>query len=220
MCALAAATSNALLLDSKPRDAGREVAASPLGLGWFWHAASAPLFVTALSFGVVNSVYWSFAVDLISRAGGYSSAAGPAFYAILGTFGFAGLFTGDAVARFGLRRVLLATLISLGVAAGLLGLAPGWTPLVGLSAVLFGSGVMVMSALLSIWSSAVFAERPSVGFSATLVLFGIGSAAGPGVAGALAGHLGLERVFMLAATLSLLTAFVRPASGGPLSVKQ
>ena len=124
--------------------------------------------------------------------------------------GFAGLLAGDLSARFGRRRVLRATLASLGVAAGLLGLAPGWLPAVGVSAVLFGAGTMLMSALLSVWSSAVFRERPSTGFSAVLLLFGAGSVVGPGAAGAFADGFGLDAAFLLTATLALATAFARP----------
>ena len=211
-CSLAVAVLNARLL---PRGgpSGTEEWASERwpGFGWFWSAASAPLFFVALSFGAVNAVYWSFAVDLISGAGNHSPAVGPALYAVLGVSGFAGLFTGDAVDRFGLRRVLSATLVSLGLAAGLLGLGPGALPAVAASAVLFGAGVMVMSALLSVWSSAVFRERPSAGFSAALLLFGIGSVVGPGAVGIFAGESGLGLAFLLAGALSFATAFVRPA---------
>ena len=210
-CAVAAAAINARLL---PR-AGYHGAEAAVpkgrpGLGWFWSSASAPLFAVALSFGAVNAVYWSFAVDLVSGVGGFSPATGPALYAVLGVAGFAGLFAGDLSARFGLRRVLRATLASLGVAAGLLGLAPGWLPAVGVSAVLFGAGTMLMSALLSVWSSAVFRERPSTGFSAALLLFGAGSVVGPGAAGAFADGFGLDAAFLLTATLALATTFVRP----------
>ena len=40
------------------------------------------------------------------------AAAGPAFYAVVGVSGFVGFLTGDAVSRYGLGRVLLATLVS------------------------------------------------------------------------------------------------------------
>ncbi len=167
-------------------------------LGWNWlvRAGSAPLFIVALSFGVVNAIYWSFAVDLLTRSGEFyelSRAAGPVFYAVLGVVGFAGLFTGDAVARFGLRRVLVAIQASLGISVGLLGLAPASLLAVGVSAVLFGIGVMTMSALLSVWSSAVFPEQPSTGFSATLFVFAVGNVAGPVAAGAFAVNSDLTR---------------------------
>jgi len=166
----------------------------------------------ALSFGVVNAVYWSFAVDLVSGAAGSGPGTGPLLYVALGIFGFSGLATGDAVARFGLRLTLAATLVALGLAAGLLGLAPGSLPTVAASAVLFGSGVMFMSALLSLWSSDVFRERPSTGFSAALLLFGIGGIVGPAAVGVAAERYGLGGIFLLVGALAILTAMIRPAS--------
>ena len=134
----------------------------------------------------------------------------PLFYSVLGAAGSVGLFTGDAVARFGLGRVLPATLALLGVASLLLGTAPSFWVAVGVSAALFGAGVMLMSALLSVWSSAVFPEHPSIGFSTALFVFGIGLVAGPATFGALAGAYGFESAFLGAGVLTLLTMFVRP----------
>src|SRR4028119_259252 len=74
---LAVAALNAALLPRGPANTGETKTPGWPGLGWFWCAASAPLFGVALSFGVVNAVYWSFAVDLVSSAGGLSPNAGP-----------------------------------------------------------------------------------------------------------------------------------------------
>ena len=157
-------------------------------------------------------MYWSFAVDLVSGAAGSGPGTGPLLYVALGIFGFSGLATGDVVASFGLRLTLAATLVALGLAAGLLGLAPGSLPAVAASAILFGSGTMFMSALLSVWSSDVFREWPSTGFSAALLLFDIGSVAGPAVAGAAAERYRLGGIFLLLGALTMSTALVRPAS--------
>ena len=82
------------------------------------------------------------------------------------------------------------------------------------SAVLFGSGVMFMSALPSVRSSDAFRERPSTGFSAALLLFGAGSMAGPAAVGAAADRYGLGGSFLRIAALAILTALVRPAPEG------
>jgi MFS family permease len=121
-----------------------------------------------------------------------------------------GLSTGDAIARFGLGLTLAVTLVSLGVAAGLVGLAPGPSAAVAASAVLFGAGTMFMSALLSVWSSTVFRERPSTGFSAALLPFGLGSILGPATAGAMADEYGMARIFLFIAALAISTALIRP----------
>src|SRR5918998_1508740 len=61
--------------------------------------------------------------------------------------GFVGLLTGDLVDRIGLNGTLRLTILCLGAGAMLLGVAPGSITLVGVAAVLYGAGVMFMSAL-------------------------------------------------------------------------
>lgn len=186
-------------------------------LGWLVRAESLPLFTVALSFGVFSSFYFAFAVDYIYRSGGFPSVAGPIFFIVLGVAGFVGLFTGDFISRFGLRRVLLVVLVTQGVAALLLGAAPAWWPAVVVSATLFGADVMLMSALLATWSSWVFAGQPSTGFSATLVLAGTGSVVGPAALGTFAGRFGLGAAFLLAGAISLLTILIYAAGkAGPI----
>lgn len=222
-CAVAAAVPNALILPGAAGDADEgddeedpeEGPSRRPGWGWLLRAEATPLFAVALSFGVVSAFYFSFAVDLVSRSGGPSpAAAGPLLYAVAGAAGFVGLLTGDAVGRFGLGRVLLVTLAFLGVAALMLGVAPSFLPSVIFSAALFGAGVMVMSALLSVWSSTVFPERPSTGFSATLFVFGVGLTVGPAALGALAGPFGLRAGFLVSAATVVLTAAARPKTDG------
>jgi predicted MFS family arabinose efflux permease len=205
--AVLSAALNALLLPRMPAGAAREVDAAPgrrPGVGWLLREGSVPLFVVASSFGVVNAFYWSFNADLVTSAGAPLPNAGPVLYAALGVAGFTGLLTGDLVDRVGLGPTLRFTLLCLGAGAGLLGLLPGSLVAVGASAVLYGAGVMLMSALLSVWSSAVFDERPSEGFTAALIFFGVGGVVGPAALGALGGAFGLGTAFAAAAVLILL----------------
>jgi MFS family permease len=155
-------------------------------------------------------------VDLVADSGGLSrSVAGAIFYAVMGAVGFVGLFAGDAGSRFGLGCVLSTTLASLGVAALLLGVAQSFLPCVVFSSALFGAGVMLMSALLLVWSSCVFLEQPSVGFSAALFAIGIDLVVGPALLGALIGSFGLESVFLATAALALVTTLVYQWQAAP-----
>jgi predicted MFS family arabinose efflux permease len=181
--------------------------------GWVLRAGSAPLFVAAASFGLTSGFYWSFAVDLILRSGVLPPEAGPLFYVVLGAAGFVGLATGDAVDRFGLRPTLAVILASLGGSALLLGAAPASWPAVGTSAALYGAGVMCMSALLSVWSSGVFPDGPTTGFSATLFVYGVGTVAGPVALGAFAGQSGLGAAFLAAGAVALLSVPVAAFAG-------
>jgi predicted MFS family arabinose efflux permease len=204
--AVLSAVLNALLLVGMT--AGGETARRP-GVGWAFHAESSPLFVVAFSFGVVNAFYWSFNADIVSSAGLPLPNAGPVLYAVLGVAGFAGLLTGDLVDRFGLGGTLRFTLLCLGAGSMLLGIAPGSVAVVGVAAVLYGAGVMLMSALLSLWSSRVFPGRPSQGFTAALLFFGVGGVVGPAVLGAVGGAFGLGSAFVVAAVVILLNLPIR-----------
>jgi predicted MFS family arabinose efflux permease len=201
---------NALLLPRMPHDeTGRQGDVARPGVGWLLRTGSVPLFVVAFSFGVVNAFYWSFNADIVSSAGLPLPNAGPILYAVLGVAGFIGLLTGDLVESLGLDRTLRITLLCLGAGTVLLGIGPGALVIVGFSAVLYGAGVMLMSALLSLWSSAVFEERPSQGFTAALLFFAVGGVVGPAALGALGGAFGLGAAFVVAAALILLNLPVR-----------
>ncbi|MGH3144670.1 MAG: MFS transporter [Rubrobacter sp.] len=204
--AVVAASANARVLPGgshtdKPAEDG-----NTSGFGWLARPESASLFTVAFSFGAVSAFYWAFAVDLVSGASDLVFVAGPLFYIAVGAAGFAGLLTGDAVNRFGLVVVLLAILAALGASCGLLAAAPGSLAASGVSAVLYGVGVMAMSSLLALWSSLVFSERPATGFSATLFLFGLGCVAGPAALGAYGGEFGLEAAFGISTAISVVTA--------------
>jgi predicted MFS family arabinose efflux permease len=208
VAAVFSAVLNALLLPGMSAGGERETARRS-GVGWIFRAGSSPLFVVAFSFGVVNAFYWSFNADIVSSAGFPLPNAGQVLYVVLGAAGFVGLLTGDLVERIGLDRTLRITLLCLGAGTVLLGAAPGSLPIVGVAAVLYGAGVMFMSALLSLWSSAVFRERPSEGFTAALLFFGVGGVVGPAVLGALGGAFGLGSAFVVAAVLILLNLPIR-----------
>lgn len=217
--AVVSAALNALLLPggaSRANDSAPERAPGRRsGAGRFFGGSSKPLFVVASSFGAVNAFYWSFNADLVSSAGTFLPNAGPILYAVLGAAGFAGFLTGDLAERLGLAPTLRIILLCLGIGAGLLGAAPGSLAAVGASAVLYGAGVMMMSALLSVWSSAVFGQRASEGFTAALLFFAVGGVVGPAALGALGGRFGLGTAFVVAAALILLNLFVRVAEPGP-----
>ena len=211
--ALAVTAWNALLLPAGPHGRGSEEGRSALPeLRWQWFIGprSVRLFAVAVLFGFTGTVYWTYAVDLVSRAGGFPASAGPLFWTTVGIAGIAGVATGDVISRLGLRRSLVATLAALGVATGILGAAPSSWVALGISAALFGSSFMALSAILVNWTSTVFPGQPGTGFSATQVFLAVGTITGPALMGIVAGRFGMETAFIVTALLALLTALVRP----------
>ncbi len=212
--AVVALVCNAAVLPSgngRP-DGGEE--AGLTGVRWLFRGDAVPLFVVATSFGVVSSVYYSFAVDHVSRNGDLTlplgAPLGPLMFVVLGAAGVAGFFTGDAINRLGLRRVLAVILLSAALSTVLLGVAPGSLAAAILSAALFGAYVMMISALLAVWSSRVFPEGPSAGFSAALIALAVGSVLAPASMGLIAGAFGYQTVFLICGAIAALTVIVRP----------
>lgn len=224
--ALASAVGNARLLPGRPSrgrpgppDGGRREPGDggpPARTGSttpFLGRHAVPLFSVAFVFGFSGAFYWTYAADLTAAAG-LPPAARLVLWTLVGATGVAGLVTGDLVGRLGLRPVLAGALTVLAAGIALLGLAPGsWAAVAG-SAALYGPGFMTMSALLAVWSSAVFPDRPSAGFTATLLLLAAGSVAGPATLGVLAGALDLPALFLVAAALTLLGLLAAAPRGG------
>ncbi|WP_405803130.1 MFS transporter [Streptomyces sp. NBC_01187] len=176
----------------------------------FARRAAVTLFATALLYGLVGAVYWAFAVEAVASAAGAESVLTPLFWTLMGLAGTAGVLTGHAIGRFGLRRVHAGLFAGIGAAVALLGLAPGSLPAVLVSAVLYGPCFMAGSGLLAVWSHQVFPEQPATGFSGTVFFLGLGTLAGPAVAGAVAAAWGLRFALVATAALCALALAMRP----------
>ncbi len=200
--ALAVTLYNGWLLRGLPRPAPRPP--QPIRLT----AEATPLFVSAFSYGVLGSVYWTFAVDLITGHG--TATTGPLFWTLVGVAGLGGLLTARTLARLGLRRTHPLLFLMLAAAIAVLAVAPGSVVAAGVSALLYGPAFMAVSAVLAVWSYQVFPARPAAGFSAVVFCLGLGTIAGPVTLGAVAAGFGLPAAFLLTAGLTAATALVRP----------
>ncbi|MEV0223133.1 MFS transporter [Streptomyces sp. NPDC050704] len=178
-----------------------------------YRRSALPLLLTAVLYGVVGSVYWSFAVEAITDAAGTGSATAPLFWSLMGAAGMVGALAGHAIARYGIRRVHLGLFCGIAVALALLGLAPDALPAVVLSALLYGPCFMTGSGLLAVWSYRVFPEKPSAGLSVTVFFLGLGTIAGPALLGAYAELHGLRAAFLLTAGIAALALMCAPSRG-------
>lgn len=195
-----------------PGDAPRQETGTPrpaVGVRWFARRSAVPLFVTALSYGVVGSVYWLLAVEAVSAAG-TGTHIRALFWTLTGAAGTAGVFSGAVFARLGLRRSHVALFAALALAVAVLGVMADSPVAVGMSAVVYGPAFMAGSALLAVWSYEVFPERPTTGFSATVFFLGIGTVGGPATIGVIAERYGLRAAFLLTAAVAVLTFAARP----------
>ncbi len=160
--------------------------------------------------GLASSVYWTFAVEHLSASGAGSAVEGPVFLTIVGLASVAGTAGADAARRLGGRTAFILAALAEAVALLLLGLAPAVALAVVASAILFGAAYNTVVAVEVIWSSNVFAARPSAGLAAVMVMNALGLLIGPPVLGAVADRVGLALVFVAAAGLLALTPLTAP----------
>lgn len=192
-----------------------EATASPLDLKKLkrlMHRSIRPVYWMAVSFGITNGIYLSFAVDQIDTTGGLAGlqadGAGAILFIAFGVGGIVGLWTADVERRIGLRRLVQG--IFLCSAASLLAIAVGanlWAGVI-VSAALQGLCLMSLSAIFSFVSQRLYPDISSVSFTAVLVVYALGNVSGPVLAGYLASFSSLVVVFTGAAALSLLTGLL------------
>ncbi|NBE50985.1 YbfB/YjiJ family MFS transporter [Streptomyces sp. YC537] len=182
----------------------------PLRIGLFISRAALPLHFTALFYGLSGAVYWSFAVETVTRHAPAGALTVPLFWTTMGLSGTAGVLTGWFVGRYGLRRAHTVVFTGIAAAAVLLAAAPGHTAGVLLSAVLYGCAFMAGSALLAVWSYQVFPEHPSTGFTAAVFFLGIGTFTGPALLGLFAERYGLGAAFLLTAAVAAVPLLAPP----------
>ena len=173
-------------------------------------SAAAPLYITALCFGMTNAVFLSFAADRVVAAGGLpglpEEAASAVIFLGYGICGLLGLATGRIEARTGLAPLFCAIFAAAALSLVLIALAPGsWSAVLAASG-LHGAALMMVSAVFSFWSLRLFPGRGTLGFTATLLSLAAGSVLGPALAGLLAEARGPEVMFLAAAAPSLATA--------------
>jgi predicted MFS family arabinose efflux permease len=209
--ALVATAYNLRVLPAGRHPVSSTDAARSMAHRWLLRRLAVPLYLTALSYGVIGSVYWLFAVEAIVQASGSGDRTAPLFWTLIGVSGTAAIWAGAVFARLGLARSHLLLFTCMAVATALLGMAPGSLAANAASALLYGPCFMAGSALLAVWSYQVFPEWPTTGLSATVFFLGLGTIAGPIASGILADHHGLGWTFLLTAALALTTNALAPA---------
>jgi len=224
----------AVLLRDRPEEKGlRPVAArsddpapraaQPAPLDWgrvyrakaVWHLA-----LVYIAFGLSYVVYVTFFAKYLQSEGGYTKEAAGSLWAVVGWISiFCGLIWGavsDLIGRkYGLALVYLAQAVSYGVFA--LWQSPaGYT----VSAVIFGLTAWSIPGIVAAACGDYLGPRlapAALGFVA--LFFGLGQAAGPSAAGAIADATGsFAPAFLLAAGVAFLggvgSLLLRPPTGG------
>jgi len=168
-----------------------------------WH-----LGLVYVAFGFSYIIFMTFFFKHLMVAGGYSKAAAGSLFMAMGWANlFCSFFWGGLSDRIGRKWSLMLIYLIHAAAFTLFGLAA--TPAVfTLAAMLYGSTAFSIPAIMSASCGDIFGQRlapAALGF--VTLLFGIGQALGPGVAGLMADASGsFTPAFLLAAGVALLGA--------------
>ena len=170
----------------------------------FTRAACVPLYGTLVVYGLLFSVYLTFAVDLVSSVGAMKSPVDKLFWPLLGIAGLTTIFTGGAVGRYGVRVLLSVSLPLCGLSYSMLAFAPNSLWVILGSAVLFGATSIAPGTGFMVWGIRLFHERPSIGSGVVFLFLSIGTITGPILFGWMAPRLGATTVFLALTALSVL----------------
>lgn len=172
--------------------------------------AAGPLIVAAFGMGAASAAYWTFAGEIMSKAGGLPPSIINTAWVIVGIAGILGAAAGDLVRRFGLSAVNRVALFALAAAILALGLLPGRVASAYGACGLFGAAYIMLTGVYLIWGVRVFADRPAVGLALPFLTVVVGQVAGAPIAGGLIGRVGYATAFTAFAGIALITMLTAP----------
>lgn len=178
-----------------------------LRFSWFVCPRSGPLLGASFLLGLGAAPYWTFAVDHVVRQEILDTSGSRLFYAAIGIAGFAGAVAGDLVTRYPMRLVFTGLAAAIAASFVLLAYSTAATTAI-ISGLLFGSAYIAIHGVTTIWSTEVFADRPSAGLSASMFVMGVGLLTGPALAGLAATYVGTQVVFLAGAMVIAAAALL------------
>ncbi len=204
---IAAAVNRAVLPTGAPNGASR----AGHGLAGLVVPAAQRLFAVAALASMTSGAYFAYAPEA-AEAAGLPTWIGAAMWGALGlSGGVVGAFGGEIADRFSLGKPLAVTWLGLAAALATLQAAAG-TPAGALaSAAVFGVAFTTGFAFIAMWSQEVFPDRPTTGFTATIVCIAAGFAAGPVLYGVVATSLGRPLAPLAAAVPAVVAALLSVA---------
>jgi len=133
--------------------------------------------------GLVSSIYWVFAPDLVVRQGGLSGGDTGWMWLAVGLMGLVGGAAGDLIDRLGAGRTHALALALMAFALGLAAAAPDVLGLALISAAAFGAAYMTLTGFYLVQGVRIMDDRPAAGPVMPLLATTIGQAAGSAIAG-------------------------------------
>lgn len=168
------------------------------------------ILLVAFFFGLVCSIYWTYAVDLLFDPGEMSNIRA-IYWTVIGAAGMLGFAAGPIVGRFGLRPAYRVLFVITGIAVGSLPFIAGNNLAIMISAAIFGLGFIISTAFLGMWAMRTFAQAPATGFAIVFFLISLGQAVGPLWFGhAMYAHVSIDTLFLICGILCVILALISP----------
>lgn len=156
--------------------------------------------------GLVSSIYWVFAPDLVVREGGLSTAHASWLWLAIGLTGLMGSTAGDLIDRLGPGRTHALALALLAGSLGLAAAAPDALGLALVSAAAFGAAYMTLTGFYLVQGVRIMADRPALGPVMPLLATTVGQAVGSPLSGWMIDAGGYTAAFTGLAAFGLVVA--------------
>ena len=156
--------------------------------------------------GLVSSIYWVFAPDLVVRQGGLSTGHSGWMWLAVGLMGLTGSAAGDLIDRLGPGRTHALALALMAGSLGLAAATPNVLHLALISAAAFGASYMTLTGFYLVQGVRIMADRPAFGPVMPLLATTIGQAVGSPLSGWMIDAGGYTAAFTGFATVGLAMA--------------
>lgn len=156
--------------------------------------------------GLVSSIYWVFAPDLVVRQGGLSTGHSAWMWLAIGMMGLTGSAAGDLIDRLGSSRTHALALALMACSLGLAAAAPNVLYLALISAAAFGASYMTLTGFYLVQGVRIMADRPAFGPVMPLLATTIGQAVGSPLSGWIIDAGGYTAAFIGFAAFGLAVA--------------
>jgi len=176
----------------------------PITRAQWW--AIARMSALAGSMGLVSSIYWVFAPDLVVRQGGLSGGDTGWMWLTIGLVGLAGGAAGDLLDRLGEGRTHTLALSLMAFSLGLAAAMPSVLGLALISAAAFGASYMILTGFYLVEGVRIMDQRPALGPVMPLLATTVGQAVGSSLAGWMIDSVGYTVAFAGFAAFGLVVA--------------
>jgi len=202
-----------------PSSAPDRTTAARHGVSGLLAPAALRLFAVAALASMTSGAYFAYAPEA-AQAAGLSVWIGAAMWGALGLSGaVVGGFGGEIADRFALGPALVVTWLGMAFALASLLVIAG-TPAGALaSATLFGAAFTAGYAFVAMWSQEVFPDRPTTGFTATIVCIATGFSLGPVLYGVVATFADRPSALIAVAAPAVLAAVLSVAPPRPAALR-